>query len=40
MSLRAELGGLKQVFMSKPVQKSMDGEMAGLDRAKELLESS
>lgn len=40
MSLRAELGGLKKVFMGKPVQKSMDGEMAGLDKAKALLESS
>jgi uncharacterized protein YndB with AHSA1/START domain len=38
-SLRAELGGLKKLFMSRPVQKSMDGEMANLDKAKEILES-
>jgi uncharacterized protein YndB with AHSA1/START domain len=40
MSLRAELGGLKNLVMAKTVQKSMDGEMARLDKAKELLESS
>jgi uncharacterized membrane protein len=39
-TLRAELGGLKKLFMSGPVQKSMDGEMANLDKAKQLLESS
>jgi uncharacterized protein YndB with AHSA1/START domain len=39
-SLRAELGGLKKLFMSKPVQKSMDAEMANLDKAKAVLESS
>jgi uncharacterized protein YndB with AHSA1/START domain len=38
-SLSAELGGLKKLLMSGPVQKSMDGEMAALDRAKVLLES-
>ena len=38
-SLSAELTGLKKLLMSRPVQKSMDGEMAGLDKAKRLLES-
>ena len=38
-TLSAELGGLKKVFMSGPVQKSMDGEMAALDRAKALIEA-
>jgi uncharacterized protein YndB with AHSA1/START domain len=37
-SLAAELGGWKKLLMSRPVQASMDGEMAGLDRAKALLE--
>ena len=37
-SLSAELGGLKKVFMSGPVQASMDGEMRALDTAKALLE--
>jgi uncharacterized protein YndB with AHSA1/START domain len=40
LSLSAELTGLKKLFMSRPVQKSMDGEMAGLDEAKRLLETS
>ena len=37
-SLQAELGGLKGLFMSGPVQRSMDGEMAALDTAKRLIE--
>jgi uncharacterized protein YndB with AHSA1/START domain len=37
-SLGAELGGLKGLFMAKPVQRSMDGEMTALDTAKALLE--
>jgi uncharacterized protein YndB with AHSA1/START domain len=37
-SLEAELSGIKKLLMSKPVQKSMDGEMAALDKAKEILE--
>ena len=40
MSLSATLGGIKKLLMAKPVQKSMDGEMAALDRAKQLLETS
>lgn len=40
MSLRAELTGAKKLLMSKPVQRSMDGEVAGLEKAKQLLESS
>lgn len=39
-SLSAELTGLKKLFMSGPVQKSMDGEMASLDTAKRLIEGS
>jgi uncharacterized protein YndB with AHSA1/START domain len=39
-SLNAELTGLKKLLMSRPVQKSMDGELAGLDEAKRLLETS
>jgi uncharacterized protein YndB with AHSA1/START domain len=39
-SLSAEIGGLKRYLLSGPVQKSMDGEMAALDTAKRLLESS
>lgn len=31
-------GGRKELFMKRPVQKSMDGEMAALDRAKAILE--
>lgn len=38
-SLSAEIGGLRKLLMSGPVQKSMDGEMAALDRAKALLET-
>jgi uncharacterized protein YndB with AHSA1/START domain len=39
-TLEAELSGLKKLFMSKPVQKSMDGEMANLDKAKAILEGT
>jgi uncharacterized protein YndB with AHSA1/START domain len=39
-SLAAELGGIKKWFLSGPVQRSMDGEVAGLDTAKRLIESS
>ena len=39
-ALSAELGGLKKLFMSRPVQSSMDGEMAALDTAKAKLEAS
>jgi len=39
-SLNCELGGLKKIFMAKPVQKSMDAEMANLDTAKQLLEGA
>ncbi|GAA4480355.1 SRPBCC family protein [Microbacterium panaciterrae] len=38
-SLSVELGGVKKLLMGGPVQKSMDGEMAALDKAKALLES-
>ena len=38
-SLSAELGGWKKWVMGGPVQKSMDGEMAALDRAKALIEA-
>ena len=37
-ALAADLGGWKRFVMSGPVQASMDGEMAGLDRAKAILE--
>jgi uncharacterized protein YndB with AHSA1/START domain len=39
-TLDAELTGIKKLVMARPVQKSMDGEMANLDRAKALLEST
>jgi uncharacterized protein YndB with AHSA1/START domain len=37
--LSAELSGVKKLLMSRPVQKTMDSEVAGLDRAKQVLES-
>ena len=37
-SLNAELSGIKSMLMSKAVQKSMDGQMAALDKAKALIE--
>ena len=39
-ALGVELTGFKKILMGRPVQKSMDGEMANLDRAKQLLEGS
>lgn len=39
-SLGAELGGFKKLLLSRPVQTSMDGEMAALDTAKGLIERS
>lgn len=39
-SLEAQLSGLKKLLMSGAVQKSMEGEMQALDRAKALLESA
>jgi uncharacterized protein YndB with AHSA1/START domain len=39
-SLAADMSGLKKLLMSRAVQKSMDGEMRALDRAKALLESA
>jgi hypothetical protein len=38
-TLEARLTGLKKLFMGKVVQKTMDDEVAGLDRAKSVLES-
>ncbi|MFD7154810.1 SRPBCC family protein [Kribbella sp. NPDC059898] len=37
--LSAELTGLKKLLMTKPVQQSMNSEVAALDRAKQILES-
>src|SRR5262245_57202328 len=37
-SLQADLGGLKGLLLSRPVQSSMNGEMASLDTAKAKLE--
>jgi uncharacterized protein YndB with AHSA1/START domain len=39
-SLDAELGGWKKWVMGGQVQKSMDGEMANLDKAKAIIEGS
>ncbi|GAA4345626.1 SRPBCC family protein [Microbacterium rhizosphaerae] len=38
-TLDAEVAGIKKLFMGGAVQKSMDAEMAALDKAKALLES-
>jgi uncharacterized protein YndB with AHSA1/START domain len=38
-SLSADLGAIKGLFMSRPVQSSMDGEMRSLDTAKAKLEA-
>jgi uncharacterized protein YndB with AHSA1/START domain len=38
-SLRAEVTGVRKLFMSNPVQKAIDAEMASLDKAKSVLES-
>lgn len=40
MRLDAELTGWKKLLMARPVQRSMESEVAGLDRAKAILESS
>ena len=37
--LSASLSGLKKLVMTKPVQQSMNSEVAALDRAKEILEN-
>jgi uncharacterized protein YndB with AHSA1/START domain len=39
-SLHAKLRGLKKLLMERAVQKSMDGEMAALDKAKALIEQA
>lgn len=39
-TLDARLTGVKKLVMAKPVQKSMDSEMTGLDQAKAILEAS
>lgn len=38
-TLGVELSGLKKFFMAKAVQKTMNAEVARLDRAKTVLES-
>lgn len=38
LSLSAHLGGVKKLVLSRPVQKSMNAEVAGLDTAKRILE--
>jgi hypothetical protein len=38
--LKAEVGGLKGLLMGGAVQKTMDAEMAALDRLKPLLEAA
>ena len=40
LSLATELSGLQKLLMSGAVQRSMDGEMAALDTAKAVIESS
>jgi uncharacterized protein YndB with AHSA1/START domain len=40
LSLEAQMSGLRRVLMSRAVQRSMDGEMRALDRAKALLEGA
>jgi uncharacterized protein YndB with AHSA1/START domain len=39
-SIDAELSGIKKLLLSGSIQSSMDAEMAGLDTAKRLIESS
>lgn len=39
-SLAADLRGLKKLLMSRPVQRSMDGEMQAPDLAKAVIEQS
>lgn len=38
-ALSAELGAVRGLLLARPVQRSMEGEMGALDRAKALLES-
>ena len=38
-SLKADLGGLKGLLLGRPIQGSMNGEMAALDKAKALIEA-
>lgn len=40
LSLKAELTGLKKLLLSRAVQRSMDSEVAALERAKALIEAS
>jgi uncharacterized protein YndB with AHSA1/START domain len=40
LSLAAELTGFKKLLLSRPVQRSMEGEVRALDRAKAVLEGS
>lgn len=39
LALDAELRGIKRLLLSRPMQKSMDSEVGGLDTAKRILES-
>jgi len=39
-TLSADLRGIKKLLMGKPVQQSMDSEVAALDTAKEILEGA
>lgn len=39
-SLAADLRGIKKLLLGRSVQKSMDGELANLDKAKALLEAA
>jgi uncharacterized protein YndB with AHSA1/START domain len=39
LSLRAEVGGLKRLFMGSMVQRTMDGEVRALDNVKRILEA-
>ena len=38
-SLEAELSGPKKWLLGRPVQRSMDSEVAGLDKARQIIES-
>jgi uncharacterized membrane protein len=40
LSLAADLTAMKKLFLSRPVQSSMHGEMRALDRAKAVIEGS
>jgi uncharacterized protein YndB with AHSA1/START domain len=40
LSLSADLGGIKKLLLSRSVQTAMNGEVAGLDTAKRLLEGA